>query len=104
LIAAGDLHLQHVPQELDGSKLAFYSPIDRRHRATAACKHVVAGAVQAPFAILAIGHQTDGSFILFYCNEDWDVITDTWHETLADAKKQAEYEYEGVSATWIACR
>jgi len=29
-------------------------------------------------------------------------VTDTWHETLEGALRQAEFEYEGVTATWIA--
>jgi hypothetical protein len=28
-------------------------------------------------------------------------VTDTWHETLDEAKEQAEYEYEGIRNTWI---
>ena len=39
-------------------------------------------------------------FYLFGCDDDWNVVTDTWHQTLADAKEQAEFEYEGISNTW----
>jgi hypothetical protein len=37
---------------------------------------------------------------LFGCDKEWHHITDTWHESLEEAKRQAEFEYEGVSATW----
>jgi hypothetical protein len=37
---------------------------------------------------------------LFGCNAEWDSVTDTWHQTLEEAKEQAEFEYEGVSETW----
>jgi len=77
--------------------------IDQRHRATGACKHVVGSTVHPAFAILAIGREADGSFLLFYCNNDWEVITDTWHATVEDAKKQARFEYEGIDASWIDC-
>ena len=43
---------------------------------------------------------------IFGCDEGWNAVTDTWHETLEDAKAQAEFEYEGVNcdvagAGWI---
>ena len=34
-------------------------------------------------------------------DETWQPVTDTWHETLEDAKHQAEFEYEGVASTWL---
>ena len=34
--------------------------------------------------------------------DGWQFITDTWHETLDEAFRQAEFEYEGVSGTWQA--
>jgi hypothetical protein len=42
-------------------------------------------------------------YYLFGCDADWQSVTDTWHETLAEAKAQAEFEYEGVTATWRSC-
>ena len=39
-------------------------------------------------------------FYLFGCDSDWNEITDTWHQTIEDAKKQAEFEYAGISQTW----
>jgi hypothetical protein len=38
---------------------------------------------------------------LFYCDDEWTCITDTWHQTREDAMQQAEFEYEGVSKTWV---
>jgi hypothetical protein len=43
---------------------------------------------------------TADEFYLFGCDSEWNVITDTWHKSLSEAKEQAEYEYEGVSETW----
>ena len=40
------------------------------------------------------------AYYLFGCDADWSAVTDTSHETLEDALKQAESEYEGVSETW----
>ena len=39
-------------------------------------------------------------FYLFGCDADWNVVTDTWHQNLDQAKEQAEFEYEGISKTW----
>jgi hypothetical protein len=50
---------------------------------------------------LAICHQaSEGAFYLFGCDADWQSVTDTWHQTVEDAKHQAEFEYEGVNKTW----
>ena len=45
-------------------------------------------------------YHDDPSYYLFGCDADWHVLTDTWHETIEAAKKQAEFEYSGVSETW----
>ena len=42
----------------------------------------------------------DAAFYLFYCDADWQVLADTWHASLEEAKEQAEFEYEGVSRLW----
>lgn len=31
---------------------------------------------------------------------DWNTVTDTWHQSLDDAKARAEFEYEGITETW----
>lgn len=46
-------------------------------------------------------NESEQAFYLFGCDEDWQVVTDTWHQTLDEAKHQAEFEYEGISKTWI---
>jgi hypothetical protein len=42
----------------------------------------------------------DSAYYLFGCDEEWRPITDTWHQTVEQAKEQAEFEYEGVTRTW----
>ncbi|HKQ37770.1 MAG TPA: hypothetical protein VJ063_06800 [Verrucomicrobiae bacterium] len=79
-----------------------YSPIDERHRFTGACKQIVAGQLVGAMSGLAIcQYAGEGAFYLFGCDSDWQAVTDTWHQTLDDAKHQAEFEYEGISKTWI---
>jgi hypothetical protein len=45
--------------------------------------------------------QGDHGFYLFGCDADWQSVTDTWHQTFDEAKGQAEFEYDGVSDTWV---
>jgi len=78
-----------------------WSVIDERHRPTSSCQQVVDGELQGPAAGLAIcRHDDEEACYLFGCDEEWNAVTDTWHETLEKALQQAEFEYEGVSETW----
>jgi len=55
-----------------------------------------------PMSGLAIcQHPGESAYYLYGCDADWRSITDTWHQTLDEAKRQAEFEYEGVCKTWI---
>ena len=93
--------MKTVPKILDGAKVVIYTPIDERHRPTGNCNQIVAGVLQGPASGLAIcQYEGEDSFYLFGCDEDWNSVTDTWHESVEDAKAQAEFEYEGVNTTW----
>jgi hypothetical protein len=74
--------------------------IDARHRPTGCCRHIGVNGLLGPAAGLAIcGYNTD-SVYLYSCNSNWIPFTDTWHESVEEAKRQAEFEYEGVADTW----
>ncbi len=47
------------------------------------------------------GGGSDQGFYLFGCDAEWNTVTDTWHESVIAAKRQAEHEYEGTLNTWI---
>ena len=90
-----------APGEIDGAAVVLFTTIDERHRPTGACRHFVAGELAGPAAGLAIcRYENDDSFYLFGCDAGWRVVTDTLHATIEEAKAQAEFEYEGVTATW----
>lgn len=36
----------------------------------------------------------DQSVYLFYCDDEWNVLTDTWHASVDDAIRQARSEFE----------
>jgi hypothetical protein len=90
-----------APTQIGGAKVVLFTPIDERHRYTGNCRQVVAGVVQGQCAGIAIG-QYDGEegVYLFGCDEDWLSITDTRHQSIDEAMSQAEFEYNGVAATW----
>jgi hypothetical protein len=66
-------------------------------------RHMAAGRPVEPASRLAIA-QSPGQpgFYLFYCDDTWAVMTDTWHQSVEDAEAQAEFEYKGSSNAWIA--
>jgi hypothetical protein len=90
-----------APKQIGGTTVVLFTPIDERHRPTGNCRQIVTGVLQGPAAGLAIcQYEGDGSFFLFGCDEHWSNITDTWHRSIEEAMGQAEFEYEGVAATW----
>jgi hypothetical protein len=50
---------------------------------------------------VAIVKQPHGWALLRFDEED-DCVADTWHPTLEDAKKQAQFEYEIEEGDWVA--
>lgn len=89
------------PASLDGAEIVLFTPIDHRHRPTGRCRHLVAGDLQGPAEALAIcRYPGDDGCYLFGCDASWGVVTDTFHATVDEAMQQAEFEYEGVAATW----
>lgn len=93
--------VMRVPEEVGIARVVLYAVIDNSHRHTGNCRQIVAGELMGAAAGLAICHcETENGFYLFGCDEHWEPVTDTWHGSLEDAKEQAEFEYEGVSAAW----
>lgn len=93
--------MNSVPEEVGGAKVICFTVIDERHQPTGNCKQIVGGVLQEPAAGLAIcQYEGEECFYLFGCDSAWQTITDTWHETLEDARNQAEFEYRSVSQTW----
>ena len=93
--------MKSAPRSIGGAKVICFTPIDSRHRHICNCRQIVAGVLQGAAAGLAIcQYEGQDGYYLFGCNAEWDSVTDTWHQTLEEAKEQAEFEYEGVSETW----
>jgi hypothetical protein len=89
-----------IPTIIDGMPVVLFSRIDQRHAATNNCTHIRFGDVLGPAWGLAICDAGKDGFYLLRCEDDWVPVTDTWHDSIANAKGQAAFEYEGVEATW----
>ena len=48
-----------------------------------------------------ISEKSDGVY-LFYFNSTGECVSDTWHESVNDAKEQALFEFEINKDSWIA--
>ena len=44
--------------------------------------------------------EDEGAFFLYHFNEFGEVIADTWHENLKDAKSQAMFEFRISDSDW----
>ena len=90
-----------VPAVIGGYKVVCYASIDSSHRFTGKTKQIVRGELMGAMSGLAIckPDKTD-EFYLFGCDSKWNVVTDTWHQSLSEAMEQAEFEYEGVTQAW----
>jgi hypothetical protein len=88
-----------APSEIDGAKVIATAVVDGTVRPTGATVHRGPDGIIPPASALAIV-ETEASFYLFYCDREWQVLTDTWHRSVSEAKAQAEFEYAGVSKVW----
>jgi len=88
--------------QIEGAKVILWTPIDSRHRATGACRHFHDGQLAGNASWLAICRYDEvEACYLFRYHADSDRYSDTFHDSIEEAKQQAEFEYEGVTGTWI---
>ena len=87
--------------DTDGYHLVAWTFVGERQRPTGRAVHIVFGRRAGPAAGLAIctfDQDRGGGFYLFSCNEDWEIESDTYHESLEAALAQAAREYEGIES------
>jgi len=96
--------MDKFPNELDGAKVLEVAIVDIHVVPTGNTPHRVDDIILDPAYVLAICQyeNDDQVYYLFYCNEQWEVLTDGWHQSIESAKEQAEFEYEGISKKWKA--
>jgi hypothetical protein len=94
---------RQVPNEIGEAKTLFYTEMDNRHIKTENTRHSVNRQLIENINGLAIcKYDNDPGCYLFGCDENWSSITDTYHDSIEEAKEQAEFEYKNSAATWTA--
>jgi hypothetical protein len=89
-------------QTIDQQRILAYCILADSHDRTGRTRHLdVEGTLPSP-AGLAISPDPDtrDACFLFYCDDNWAVIADTWHASVPDAKAQAEFEFGGTIDEW----
>jgi hypothetical protein len=91
--------MDSAPTDFGGDKVIATAVVSEAVRPTGATIHDGPDGVIPPANALAIVMGEAGVYLL-YCDREWQVLTDTWHSSVINAKAQAEFEYEGISAQW----
>ena len=75
------------PRLLDGGKVLLFARLHAGAQRTGRTVHKISGAAAPRLeGLVIIEEATGGPYYLLYCDQDWKSLTDTWHETLKDAK------------------
>jgi hypothetical protein len=87
------------PPILDGARVLRYAIVNDAVTPTSNTVHRFhPSGLMGPAAALAVcQHDGEEHYYLFYCDAEWHVLTDTWHESAELAMRQAEFEYRGIS-------
>lgn len=90
------------PSTLCGA--AVLQTVDLIHAShTGNTRHITGSESTQPASHLAIARSPgEPGFYLYYCDDGWGVMSDTWHRTIADAEAQAEFEYQGSANGRVA--
>ena len=92
--------MNNPPEELDGARTLFWTILEHQHKSTSKTKHFVNGKYQTDFYGLVVAkYEGEEGIYLFYCDSEWKVLTDTYHESIEEAKEQVEFEYKGTRST-----
>jgi hypothetical protein len=88
--------MKSPPVTLDGARVLKVADLTST-RATGQISHYLGDEHVTDFAVVALAQYDDGPGVyIFYCDEDWNVITDTVYVDLADAEDQAHREFTGL--------
>jgi hypothetical protein len=88
--------MRRPPAHIDGCEVLRFADVSGS-TVTGRTRHVVQGGQVTEFTGLAIAQApSDPGYYLLYCDENWQTITDTYHETIDAAIAQAEFEFDPV--------
>lgn len=93
--------MKAVPPTIDGAEVLQVADLASA-TPTGRTRHAVGNAEVGNFAGLAIAHYAGKIGVyLFYCDENWVAITDTFHDSVEQAVRQAEFEFDRVAFTTV---
>lgn len=93
--------MKTIPNEIGQAKVLEYVVLSEHHEPTGNTRHEITGEQINQFYGLAIcKYKEDPGYYLFYCDESWIERTDTYHDSLEEAKEQAEFELVGTITDW----
>jgi hypothetical protein len=88
--------------DIIGNAAVVCSAIVDKSLPTGNTQHYGYGGLLGPAYGLAICRSKQAAgYYLFSCDSNWKEFADTWHETVEDAMEQAEFEYDGISDSWV---
>ncbi len=75
------------------------------HKPTGRTRHFVGNTpAPIPVELSIVQYPGDPGYYLFYCDESGKKFTDTYHESVEQAKAQAEWEYNVRPEEWSCCQ
>lgn len=92
------------PPVLDMARVVAYAIVDDSVEWTGRQMIFVGDEKLGRVPRLALGCDTTGEIsdvLIFYCNEQWDVLALTGAATVEEAKAKVEIAYRGLSSKWI---
>jgi hypothetical protein len=96
-----NMNTKYAPKFIGAAEVITYMTIDPGQHRTNKPRQLVGGKPLGSAAGFVIGRYTgEAGYYLFYCDADWNPFNNSWHETVEDAKRTVEFEYEGVQQVW----
>jgi hypothetical protein len=90
------------PNRIDNAHVIVYLILTATNERTRKTMHIVEGnLIQEVFGLAICKYDDDEGFYLFYCDDEWRAVTDTYHASVQDAKEQAAFEYTNTEDGWI---
>jgi hypothetical protein len=87
------------PSRLDGADILLFCPLDERVRPTGGHSiQLEDGTMYVPTNAAICQYENSETVYRFYCNDDWEVVTDTVHYSVQEAIDEIESGYAGATA------
>ena len=89
------------PAIQDSAKVIAFAIVDESVTYTGRISTYVDGNLIGPVAKLSICQNPgEDDYLLFYCNEQWEVLAAGGGDSIEQVKNTAEEAYSGISSRW----